>query len=81
MPARWPVATPPTMRSNSHACCTAAAAVRIGTHCCSAPHWRSRPALAIARAARAIDDGAAADLLLRLKRFGADEKAREGASA
>ena len=39
------------------------------------------PAMAIARAARAIDDGAAADVLLRLKRFGAEEKSRAGASA
>jgi anthranilate phosphoribosyltransferase len=41
----------------------------------------SAPAMAIARAARAIDEGAAADVLLRLKRFGAEEKSRAGASA
>jgi anthranilate phosphoribosyltransferase len=40
----------------------------------------STPAAAIARATKAIDEGAAADLLLRLKRFGAEEKGREGAS-
>src|ERR1700686_4064990 len=39
------------------------------------------PAQAIARAAQAIDDGAAADLLLRLERFGADEKRLGGSSA
>jgi len=36
---------------------------------------------AIARAAQAIDSGAAADLLRRLERFGADEKLRAGSSA
>ena len=39
------------------------------------------PALAVARATQAIDDGAAADLLSRLERFGADEKRRGGGSA
>jgi anthranilate phosphoribosyltransferase len=41
----------------------------------------SSPTLAIARAARAIDDGAAADLLSRLERFGADEKLRGDSGA
>jgi anthranilate phosphoribosyltransferase len=36
----------------------------------------SSPTAAIDRAAQAIDDGAAADLLLRLERFGAEEKLR-----
>ena len=36
------------------------------------------PKLAIARAAQAIDDGSAAALLVRLARFGADEKLRGG---
>lgn len=39
------------------------------------------PQLAIARAARAIDDGSAATLLARLARFGADEKLRGGERA
>jgi anthranilate phosphoribosyltransferase len=39
------------------------------------------PAQAVARAAQAIDDGAAADLLSRLERFGADEKLRGSGSA
>jgi anthranilate phosphoribosyltransferase len=39
------------------------------------------PAQAIARAARAIDDGSAADLLLRLAQFGADEKLRGSSPA
>jgi anthranilate phosphoribosyltransferase len=39
------------------------------------------PAQAIARAAQAIDNGAAADLLSRLARFGADEKLRRNSAA
>jgi anthranilate phosphoribosyltransferase len=39
------------------------------------------PAAAIARAAQAIDRGAAADLLLRLEHFGAEEKRRAPRSA
>jgi anthranilate phosphoribosyltransferase len=39
------------------------------------------PALALARAAQAIDSGAAAGLLSRLARFGADEKILEGRTA
>jgi anthranilate phosphoribosyltransferase len=39
------------------------------------------PALALARAAQAIDSGAAAGLLSRLARFGADEKSRAGHTA
>jgi anthranilate phosphoribosyltransferase len=41
----------------------------------------SSPTLAVARAAQAIDGGAAADLLSRLERFGADEKRRRDRSA
>jgi len=40
----------------------------------------SSPTLAIARAAQAIDQGAAADLLARLARFGAEEKLRASPS-
>jgi anthranilate phosphoribosyltransferase len=39
------------------------------------------PAQALARASQAIDSGAAADLLLRLERFGAAEKLQAGKSA
>jgi anthranilate phosphoribosyltransferase len=38
----------------------------------------SSPTLAVARAAQAIDSGAAADLLARLERFGAEEKRHAG---
>jgi anthranilate phosphoribosyltransferase len=41
----------------------------------------SSPTLAVARAAQAIDGGAAAELLLRLQRFGADEKLRGSSGA
>ncbi len=41
----------------------------------------SAPMAAVARAAQAIDGGAAADLLLRLEQFGAEEQRRAGRSA
>ena len=41
----------------------------------------SAPRSALARAAQAIDSGAAGELLLRLTRFGADEKRRAGSTA